>query len=663
MCGIAGVLNLREAPPTDLQTLRRMIGAMQHRGPDEFGAYLDDNISLAHARLSIIGLAGGTQPIHNEDSTLWIVYNGEIFNYPELRKRLESQGHRFYTNTDTEVIVHLFEEKGPDCLHDLNGQFAFALWDSKRRELFIARDRVGIRPLHYTLYDNNLIFASEIKSIFSVEGVPRTLDPMALNQVFTFWTTLPGKTAFEGINELPPGHFMRVSDGHVQIERYWDIPFHPEDEHFNKSESEIAEEVRELLTDATRIRLRADVPVGCYLSGGLDSSGISSLVANRFNNEVNTFGIRFEEKAYDEGEHQLFMASHLNVAHREYLANNDIIGASLPEVVWHCEKPLLRTSPIPLFLLSGLVRESDYKVVLTGEGADEVFAGYNIFQEALMRKTWASQPDPEKRAADVGRLYPYIFNDPKMKYMLESFFSQGVEHVDDPFFSHLVRWRNTGRNRTFLADDIRQASDADLGRDDLLNSFPASYSKMDTLSRAQYLEMAVFMSNYLLSSQGDRVAMAHSVEIRVPFLDHRLIEYMSRVPLQMKIKDGEEKYILREAFKGILPERIRKRQKHPYRAPIHGSILHSGLDYWQDALSESTLRQTGIFNPKKVEKLLAKIERSNRPGETDEMAVAGILSTQLLHQQYISGFPCFAPSQIEFDMIVDKRSRAGREVN
>jgi len=393
MCGIAGIINLKQPQPITPDALKRMVSIQRHRGPDESGAYLDDYIGLAQARLSIIDLGGGTQPIHNEDKSLWIIYNGEVFNYPELREKLVKLGHKFYTSSDTEVILHLFEEKGVECLNELNGQFAIAIWNSNNKTLFLARDRVGIRPLFYTIQNERLYFASEIKSIFANNEITRSLDPQSLDQVFTFWTTLPEKTIFNDINELPPAHYMVLSEKGISTNCYWQLPFSKNSQQSNRKVEDLVHEVSETFMDAVKIRLRADVPVGSYLSGGLDSSGITETVKNNFNNELRSFGIRFENEDYDEGSYQNEMVDYLKVNHSEITASNSDIGSNLEDVLWHTEKPLLRTGPIPLYLLSNLVNQNGYKVVLTGEGADEIFGGYNIFKEAKIRKFWAKDPD------------------------------------------------------------------------------------------------------------------------------------------------------------------------------------------------------------------------------------------------------------------------------
>lgn len=657
MCGIAGKYNYRSSGHTSSTLIKRMIGALHHRGPDECGIYLDDWVGLGNTRLSILDLSGGTQPIHNEDESLWIVYNGEIFNYPELRKDLQKKGHTFATASDTEVIVHLYEEKGPACLEDLNGQFAFAIWDSNKKELFLARDRVGIHPLYYLINEDYLIFASEIKSIFMDEHLAREIKPSAIHQIFSFWTTLPGETVFKNIQELPPGHYLKASQTKIAVKKYWDMPLYPPAEQLTWPIDQISERIQELLLDAIRIRLRADVPVGCYLSGGLDSSGIATLIAKNFNNSLRTFGIRFEEDRFDEGEHQRFMVSFLGTDHTEIQATNEKIGSVFPHVLWHCEKPLLRTAPAPLFLLSDVVNKSGYKVVLTGEGADEIFAGYNIFREAKARAFLAKQADSKFRGLLLGKLYPYIFQNPRLHAMQQSFFMAGLDKVNEPLFSHHIRWKTTSKINAFLSEEIRQTVDPQEDYEKIERLLPPSFNELDLLSKAQYLETIIFMSNYLLSSQGDRVAMAHSVEIRVPYLDHRLIDFMGRVRPTFKMRGLKEKYVLKKAFQNILPHNILARPKHPYRAPIGQSLLHKKLsDYSEMILSGQSLKNAGIFNTTKVRKLFNKFHTMENPGEVDSMALAGIISTQIIYAQFVSNFPFRSIDQAVPDLIVDKRT-------
>ena len=402
MCGIAGILNLSADEPPGLDQIAAMISPLRHRGPDQSGVYLDDAVALGNLRLSIIGVGDGIQPICNETGKLWIVYNGEAFNYIELKAGLAKKGHRFATGTDTEVLLHLYEEYGAGCLALINGQFALAIWDSEKRELFLARDRVGIRPLYYALSAGRLVFASEIKAILAVDGA-RDLDLEALSQVFTFWTTLPGRTVFRGVRELPPGHFMLVRDSRTDPEPYWRIPFYPPEER-ERSLEDAAEELRELLDDAVRLRLRADVPVGAYLSGGLDSSIIATLISRNCESHLKTFSLGFQASPFDETPFQLDLIRHLRTDNRQVTIANAQIREFFPETLWHCEIPLLRTAPVPMFLLSQLVRSEGYKVVLSGEGADEILGGYNIFKEAKIREHWARQPGSARRPLVLERL-------------------------------------------------------------------------------------------------------------------------------------------------------------------------------------------------------------------------------------------------------------------
>jgi len=664
MCGIAGICYIEDPDHISLNSIKSMTGFLCHRGPDETGIYLDDHVGLGHARLSIIDLSTGAQPIHNEDKSLWIIYNGEVFNYPELKEDLLQKGHRFYTKSDTEVLLHLYEEHGPGCLAQLNGQFAVAIWNAKKKELFLARDRVGIRPLYYTILNNTLIFASEIKSIFANRNISRRIDPIAMDQIFTFWTTLTPRTVFEDIYEVPPGNYLKTTNGKVALKKYSDIPLYPRTEQNDLTPQEICRQVQELLADAVRIRLRADVPVGCYLSGGLDSSGATALVVKNFNKNVRTFGIRFNSDGFDEGEHQSLMVRHLNVNHTDLTATNEQIGAALADCLWHCETPLLRTGPVPLFLLSDVVRKNGYKVVITGEGADEVFGGYNIFREAKVRRFLAKYPKSKKRAALMGQLYPYIFRNPRLKSSLQSFFAKGLDKIDDPIFSHFIRWDSTSRIKTFFSQELVDAIGKYDGYQQVRQTLPEAYEQADDFSRAQYLEMTIFLSNYLLSSQGDRVAMAHSVEIRLPFLDFRVIDFMALTPSKWKILGLNEKHILKKSFEGILPKEITYRPKNPYRAPIKRSLLNEKTtNYAKEVLSAESLKGAGLFDAGKVTRLLQKAQTVSDLSEIDSMALAGVLSSQLIHRMFVRDFPVRPGNSISPALVVDRRSEALRTIS
>jgi asparagine synthase (glutamine-hydrolysing) len=653
MCGIVGILNSKRDSSIDETQLRRMLSAIRHRGPDEFGLYLfqgkNASVGLGNARLSIIDLGGGQQPIGNEDGTKWIVFNGEIFNYLELRIKLQQQGHRLATHSDTEVILHLFEQYGSACVDYLNGQFAFAIWDEKSEELFLARDRLGIRPLFYTQRSGTLVFASEVKAILTHPRISAELDPVALDQIFTFWSPLSPRTAFEGIRSLPPGHWLRVrGNGEMQLERYWDLsfptigaePFH----HIEDAQSEL----RNLLVDATKLRLRADVPVGAYLSGGLDSSAIAALIHHYTDNRLETFSIAFADKTFDESDYQWQMAKHLGTRHHLITCSQADIGRVFPKVIWHTEMPILRTGPAPMFLLSELVGNQQFKVVLTGEGADEFLAGYNIFKEHKVRRFWARQADSQARPALLQRLYPYLgdLTSGSGAY-LKKFFGQGLANVSSNTYSHDLRWNNTGRTRRLFSKEFRSAIDASRQKTDEayegpldLPCLPPDFDRWSPLARGQYLEATIFLPEYLLSSQGDRMAMAHSVEGRYPFLDHRVVEFCNRLAPRWKLCGLNEKHLLKRALQDLLPANVSNRPKQPYRAPIHASFFHDGqpLDWVAEMLAPKSLQQAGVFSPESVEMLIKKLQRFGTLSETDDMGLAGVLSTQLVHQQFVANY-------------------------
>lgn len=615
-----------------------MIRALSHRGPDGFGFLERGPVRLAHARLSIIDLQTGDQPIANEDQTIWVVFNGEIFNYLELRKTLEQRGHTFRTNSDTETIVHAYEEYGDSFVDHLNGQFAIALWDEPRRRLVLARDRAGIRPLFYCRNGNTLLFASEVKAL--QEALPRglDLDLAGIAQVFTFWSAVHDRTIFSGVKQLPPGHLLVIERGRETLSRYWDWTDSVESPP-SLSFDDAADQLRDLLIDAVRLQLRADVPVGAYLSGGLDSSVIVALIQRYTSTPLQTFSVAFEDAEFDESGFQDEVVSHLNTKHTRVLCRRSDIGELFPRLVWHAEAPVLRTAPVPLMMLSGTVRQSGYRVVLTGEGADEVFGGYDLFKEAKIRRFWAQSPQSTWRPALLGRLYPYLANSPvgNAAYA-QSFYGKDLESTGNPGYAHQPRWNTTQRLWNFFTPDVR-AGLADVSTAATLGGLlPAGFSGWNGLLRDQYVESQTLLAGYLLSSQGDRVAMANSIEGRFPFLDHRVIEFANSLPARYKIRGLNEKAILRRAVAGHLPESILKRVKQPYRAPDSLSFFDGGkpLDYVDDLMSADRIRRAGYFDSTAVGRLFQKCRAGKAIGFADNMAFVGILSTMLIHDRFVS---------------------------
>ncbi|RWL11854.1 MAG: asparagine synthase (glutamine-hydrolyzing) [Mesorhizobium sp.] len=637
MCGFGGYFgSIRDAEAL----LARMIAAIAHRGPDEQGKFMTADAGLGHARLSVIGIGDGQQPMSDMSGNLTIAFNGEIFNYLELREGLIAKGRRFRTSSDTEVILHLFDEMGEDCLSLLNGDFAFAIWDNRRRRMVLARDRMGVRPLFYTNKDGVLYFASEIKALLKVPGVSAEIDPIALDQIFTLWAPIAPRTAFRNIHELEPASMMIATPGQVTVKRYWQLDYpHRDAPSKLTNEDDAAEELQALLSDAVRLRMRADVPVGSYLSGGLDSSLVSALAAGMTPLQLRTFSVTFDSAEHDESAFQTEMASALGARHRTIACQAGDIAGVFPEVIRFAERPIIRTAPAPLYQLSGLVRQAGLKVVLTGEGADEVFAGYDIFREARVRRFCGRQPASRIRPNLFRRLYPYLpgLQQQSVEY-LAAFFgagNTGNTALDDPLFSHRPRFKTTAATKIFFSGDLRATLKGYDAAEELVGRLPQAFSHWHPLHQAQYLESRFLLPGYILSSQGDRMAMAHGIEGRFPYLDHRLVEFAGKLPPEMKLKGLVEKHILRKAARHLLPGAILERSKQPYRAPEASSFVGAGeLDYVSDLLSEASIAAGGLFNAKAVASLHEKCRTQPASGFRDNAAFVGILSTQLWQKNF-----------------------------
>ncbi len=638
MCGIAGMYNFPVAKETPVElSIKKMLSVIRHRGPDETGLYLGKNMGLGSVRLSIVDIATGQQPLSDVSGNYWIVYNGEIFNYPELRKEILKKGIQLTTNSDTEVLVQMYALYGADCLQYLNGQFAFCIWDKKKQEMFLARDRVGIRPLFYWAQQNAFAFCSEIKGLFTLDAIEKEISAQSLAQICTFWSTLTPHTPFKNIFELSPGHYMVVNKSTIAIKKYWSLQFPKEQDIIENNLSKSIEAFTQLITDATKIRLRADVPVAAYLSGGLDSSVTTGLIHRISPERLNTFSIGFKDKEFDETAYQNEAAKYFNTHHTAFKCTAAEIAEQFAKTIWHTETPILRTSPTPMYLLSKKVREQNIKVVITGEGADEVLAGYNIYKEAKIRRFWANQPNSTFRPKLLSKLYPYIpmFKDANTM-ALKMFFGYKLSETTDPLYSHLLRWHNTSRIKNYFSENITQSLNNYNPIQLAYANLPSEFNNWSGLAKSQYIESSIFMSGYLLSSQGDRVAMANSVEGRYPFLDYRVIEFCASLPDRFKLNCLNEKFLLKKMSEGKIPPSITKRSKQAYRAPIASSFFNAGAPaYIEEMLSAKNLQSFGLFNLEKVQALIAKIKNKQNISEVDQMAIAAILSTQILDQQFI----------------------------
>ncbi|MFF8867313.1 asparagine synthase (glutamine-hydrolyzing) [Streptomyces sp. NPDC015139] len=580
MCGIAGAMALRDGAEVDAHVLDRMTTTLLHRGPDAAGSFLRDGVGLGFRRLGINDLAGGNQPMSSEDGSVVMVCNGEIFNHRRLRAELVAKGHRFRTDCDVEVLVHLYEEEGTGLLDRLNGQFAFAIYDRPRRRLFLARDHAGILPLHYATTRDHFVFGSEAKAVLEHPGVGRAVDLTGLDQVLTFPGLVSPRTMFRGISAVRPGHYLIVQDGAVRETRYWDLDYPPAGERETRPDDSYAEQLRELLTEAVRLRLSADVPVGFYLSGGLDSSLIAGLVGE-LAPPADSFSVTFPDARIDESGYQRLMAQKAGSRHHEIGFTTDDIVDGLGRMVLHAETPVKETYNTCSLALARRVRESGTTVVLTGEGADELFGGYVGYRfDRLGRGGGSGDALADALEDDVRRR---LWGDPGIFYERPY---HAWHEAKLGLYSEAVR-------ETFREVDCLRRAPVDHGR----------LAGRDPLDQRSYLDFRLRLSDHLLADHGDRMAMAHSVEARYPFLDRAVMEFATRVPAHLKVHPLGEKYVVRQAAQGLVPPEIIDREKFGFRAPGSPALLRAGIEWIDDMLSPARIRRQGYFDPAAVERL------------------------------------------------------------
>lgn len=640
MSGIAGVL-LGGGGGVRPEHLLPLAGELRHRGADRVGLYLDHCFGMVH---TCPGGGGGlgAQPLADESGRYWVVHDGEVYNAPELRAELRGRGRRFTGEADAEVLVHAYAEWGAASLERLNGQFAFALWDREAAELFLARDRFGASPLFIVEHAGGLSFASEAKALLRKVAALRELDALGVVETFTLWASAPDRTAFVGIRELPAGHYCRIDiSGRRTERRWWELPLAEAAYIPPRAEAELAEELVELLEDAVRIRLRGDLVVGTYLSGGLDSSAVTAFAARLAGRPLPAFSIGFADRAFDETGEQELAAGALGIeVDRVTLAGSEI-AALLPEVVRLVEKPMLRTAPAPLLRLAASARAAECHVVLTGEGADELFAGYDIFKLDQVRRFWARHPDSSLRPQLLYRLFDYLAHDLRRAGpLLQSVFRNGLTETADPLYSHRPRFEKGVRLRGyFTAGFLERAAREGEPTERLRARLPADLERLSPLKRAQYIEITTFLTGYLLHAQGDRPLQGNAIQGRLPFLDHRVAEFAAGLPDTLLLRGLREKYLLRRSVAGLLPPEIVRREKRPYRAPIAGALAGPEAPaYIAELTRPERLAAAGIFEPLAVARLLSKcrLNAATLVSETDEMALVGIISTMLLHDQFIA---------------------------
>ena len=628
MCGIAGIVRWDGAPIPEHE-IRGMCSAIVHRGPDDEGVYLGDGVALGMRRLSIIDLEGGHQPMSNEDGSVWIVFNGEVYNYRELRHDLEQRGHIFRTDSDTEVIVHLYEESGPQCVDRLRGMFAFAIWDEHKRQLLLARDRLGIKPLYYAERGNELLFASELKPILQLARVPRAIDWGAAHHLFTFLTTPATRSIVAGIAKLEPARTAVASrsNPHLRIDKYWDVQFSPNE---RASEGELVEQLRAVLAESVALHQISDVPVGAFLSGGIDSSAVVALMSRPAAGRLKTFSIGFAESQFDELRYARDVAARFQTDHHDLVIRPDVVKI-VEDLTWYLDEPFGDTSAIPTYMVSKLAAEH-VKVVLSGDGGDELFAGYDKYVVEQHERRFDRIPRALRAiAGGIGRALP-----------------PGT--TGRRFLRHLAldgAGRYLDASTMFQADEMRRLFRPDAYRS-LQQHSPVTESLArlrgygdDWLAAVQYHDIHAYLPLDILTKV-DRATMAHSLEARPPLLDHRLAEFAATIPAQYRLRGGTTKYLFKQAMRGILPDAIIDRQKHGFAVPIAAWLRGDLAQFARGLLLSSACRDRGVFDTAQVERLLTL----NARGRDLDLQLWTMLSFELWCQRFMDPSPRQQPAPV-----------------
>ncbi|MCX7975300.1 MAG: asparagine synthase (glutamine-hydrolyzing) [Candidatus Aminicenantes bacterium] len=597
MCGLCGLFRPSGLRPEDRETVLRMTQTLIHRGPDEDGFYDDDLLSLGMRRLKIIDLVTGRQPIANEDKSIWTVYNGEIFNFLDLRSELEKRGHLFKTKSDTEVIVHLYEEEGIDFVHRLNGMFAIALWDKRNKRLCLYRDRLGIKPLHYSLLPDGLIFASEIKALLAA-GIDREIDLEALSQFFSFEFIPAPRTIFKKIKKLLPGHRLIYQGEALKIEKYWDVTFEPDDP--PRAINEYSEEILVRLREAVRKRLISDVPLGVFLSGGLDSSTVTALMKEVDTSPIKTFSIGFREKSFNELHYARLVANFLQTDHQEFVVEPQLVTELVPKLMNYLDEPLADASVIPTFLISYLARKQ-VTVALAGDGGDELFAGYDTYKAYRLATYYRKLPRflnwPIKSLVN---LLPASNQRLSFEFKAKKFLL-GIDYP--PEIANYIWWGAYPPQEKIKLFSPQFRENIKKNPYEPIAWHLRNCQAKDPLDRIFYLDLKLYLQDDLLVKV-DRMSMANSLEIRVPFLDYTFVEFAARIPNHLKLKGFESKYILKKAMAGRLPPEIFKRPKIGFDIPLGAWISRDLKSFVLDILSPQNLSRHGFFNQWYIEQKL-----------------------------------------------------------
>jgi asparagine synthase (glutamine-hydrolysing) len=623
MCGIAGVVSAAAGERIEPNFVHRMCQAIVHRGPDDEGLYVKDGTGLGMRRLSIIDIAGGHQPVFNEDRSVSVVYNGEIYNFPELREELLGRGHKFYTHTDTEVIVHLYEEMGADCVNKLRGMFAFALYDERNKKLLLARDRLGKKPLHYALQGERLLFASEIKSILTVAPELVTVNNQALLQYLYFGYIPDPLTAFSAIHKLPPGHLLEFERGNIHIRQYWDLPEYGA--HPPRSEEECLEEMEHRLAEAVKIRLISDVPLGALLSGGTDSSVIVALMARASSKPVKTFSIGFRDEDFNEAPHARVVAERFGTDHHELIVEPNVLE-TVETLTRSLEEPFGDSSMLPTYYVSRLARKH-VTVALSGDGGDEVFAGYNRYGIHMRRRIFERIPEGARRFYR-DRVYPRLPSEMRgKKFSYNVSLPWRERYVDGISFVPSFE-----RDMPLLSDEFREGLRDGSDPQNVMYRYFEQAPAKDPVSQMLYVDTKTYMAADILTKV-DRMSMATSLEVRVPILDHLFVEWATGLPADWKIRQGQQKYILRKLAERVgVPKEVIHRPKQGFALPLVHWIRHELKDLITTVLLDARTLQRGYFKPQGVRQLLDEHFRGRR---NHSGRIWRLLIFELWHRNYL----------------------------
>lgn len=637
MCGIAGLIthNSCHFEGAELAEIGKdMLAQIRHRGPDESGIYFNENTVTGTVRLSIIDIQNGQQPMMHQNRYV-LNYNGEVFNYIELRTELENEGMTFSTSSDTEVVLKSLICWGTDALSKFDGHFAISFFDTEEKKLLLARDPFGEKPLFYTKNDNFFAFGSEIKTFRAIPNFAIKLQQERLSHSAWFWTNLPNQSVFENIDSVRPGHFIIQQGNNLTQHQYYNLPQLNTTGKSQADYEEAQEQLKELMKESIRKRLRSDVEVASYLSGGLDSTIVTCLAKDLLGHKLKTFSVTFSDEGYDESEFQNTVAEHLKTEHHTVRVSHSDIVENFSSTVEHAETALFRTALTPMLLLSKQVEQQNIKVVLTGEGADELFCGYDIFKETIFRENYNNFSNDEERIETILNLYPYLphFEKEKAQQLLQYF--KNYTNTDSNFFSHDLRFSNG-----MLASQLlTNSQNRDTSEKNLLSELSlisnGNFDKHSKLEQAQITEIKTLMEGYLLSSQGDRMTSANSIEGRCPFLCQSIVEFAQSIPLEMKLKDGFEKKILRDSFAENIPSSNMLRRKQPYRAPDAAPFL-SNEEYINDYVIDNLLNNTDNIKKDIGLRFINKLQ--NKPASNisprEDQAFILMLSTLMLEQEF-----------------------------